>query len=448
MDHSASHGVGSMQITENDTVSHASSIFNRVSQELSLVDGSQTMYRPIDRSNEGPFEFKIEPQGSRYVNLAGTELFMQLRVVQGDGTPFAADAQIAFINLPGNSIFKSIDIEIGGQPYGELGNNYSNYKAYFETVLSYSQNSATGHLAASQFFMDTARQFDSVNPVNNIGYASRRVACQGSRPFQVQGPVHCDILQSDRYLPPGVSLTIKFNRATDAFTLICDGAAAALRPRIIIQDIKLYMRHVTVAGSIMADHLRLFEKGSAIFPINRTQLKTVAYPLGLTNLHVPNLFTGTLPKTILITLIPSASFNGTYQTNPYHFQHFGLTFATLMINDRQVPSDPYRPDFAERLFTREYREFFNNIGIHKEDLGCMMTPTLYAHGMFMLAFDLSPDQCNGFHMHAKNMGTINLDMTFANATQVPINVLAFATYDNYVTLDSQNRITTDIGGAA
>lgn len=43
------HGVGSLQETIPDLQSHASDLFTMPSQEISMVSGRTTVYRPIDR---------------------------------------------------------------------------------------------------------------------------------------------------------------------------------------------------------------------------------------------------------------------------------------------------------------------------------------------------------------------------------------------------------------
>jgi hypothetical protein len=440
MDIENKHGFGSLQITENMLIANGANLFAPVVQEESLVDGTTTTYRPLNLSNEGPIEFNIKPMGMKYVHLSACRLFAQLKIVMPNGDDIPAREEVAFVNLPLSSMFKTIDIEVGGRIQPLLGNTHSNYKAYFETVLSYSGSARSSHLRASMLLMDTATRFENYG-AENLGYEARKTLTSESRSLQVEGPVHSDFLNIDKFLPPGVEITVRFHRAPDAFALMSNVANAAYK--IIIEDIKLRVRFVTLADSIVNQHMKRFETENAIFPINRTELKSSAHPLGLRNLTIPNLFTGVLPKHIIITLIRSTNFNGTYPTNPYLFPHLNCNYATLSVNGEILPSDPYRPNFGLGLFTREYRDFFDNVGISHDDLGNVMTPELYSGGMFMLAFDLTPDRCNGFHSHAKKSGVINLELGFSADTPYPFQVLAFATYDNIVSLDKDNNISIE-----
>lgn len=447
------HGVGSLQETIPDMQAHASDLFTMPSQEISMVSGRTTVYRPVDKTNEGPFEFLVESQGMDYIHLAATRLFLQLKITNADGSDLAAGAIVAPVNLVGNSIFKSIDIDIGGIAVPELGNMNANYKAYIESLLSYSHPAIASHLRASIFVNDTEGKFEeftpskagttTVDPVQgNDGFHDRKMLFEKSKSVQVMTPVHCDFLQTDKYLPPGVKLLIRFTRAFDSFVLMSNTANANYK--LIIEDIKLHIRHVKLNDGIIKQHMVSFQKQPAIFHINKTVLKSFAYPAGLGAIHVQNMFTGVLPKTIIVFMVRANAFHGTYGSNPYWFQHFNMTQGSISVNGVQIPSEPYQPNWANKLYTREYRDLFDNIGISHNDMGNVITPNLFANGAFMMAFDLTPDRCNGRHYHPRQSGTIDLALLFSTDLAASVQIVAFATYDAIVLLDKNNRVTTDI----
>ncbi len=99
---STDHGVGSLQETVPDLQAHATDLFTMPSQEISMLSGRTTIYRPIDKTNEGPFQFLIESQGMDYVQLAASRMLLQLKITNADGTDLAATADVAPVNLIGN----------------------------------------------------------------------------------------------------------------------------------------------------------------------------------------------------------------------------------------------------------------------------------------------------------------------------------------------------------
>lgn len=342
---------------------------------------------------------------------------------------------------------------------------HANYKAYIESLLSYSHPAAVSHLQSSAFFLDTESKFEEfsryVAPVQGVAAAAgvnavaavaevkgnkafekRRRMFELSKSVQLMTPIHCDFMQSDKYLPPGVKLSLRFNRAPDSFILMSTNTGA--RYKVIIEEIKLHLRHVRVNPSIVTNHMDQFKHSPMIYLINKTVIKTFAFPSGLPAINVANMFTGVLPKTVIVMLVKASAFHGTYNSNPYYFQHFGMNHGYITVNSEQVPSDAYQPDWDKGHYIREYRELFDNVGISHNDMGNLITPELFSGGAFMMAFDLTPDRCNGRHWHPRQSGKIDLDLKFKAPLTEPINVLAFATYDALMKLDKYNRVITDI----
>jgi hypothetical protein len=440
---SIEHGIGAMQQTENDMMSTLGELFRKTSHETTMLDGRTNILRPIDKTNEGPFSFKIPAQGAQYLQLAATRLYMVLRLVNRDGTDLEANAKVAPVNMIGSSLFKSIDVEVNGVPIPHLSNMYSNYKAYLETVLTYGKEAVDGHLACSRVEMDTEGHFDNAS-ITNVGWETRRKIAALSKKFEVMIPVHCDLMQCDKLLLPGFELTIKFTRADDAFTVHSPDRDKAYR--IVIDDIRLHIRHLTMTDEILHKHMTALDHSDATYSLNRTVMKIFPGPAYDTTILIPSLFSGTFPKQILVGMMTSENLNGTQGTNPYHFQHFNLCYAALNVNGIYVPQEPYTPDFDTHMVVREYREFCDNVGIGDKNMANLVTPKLWKGGCFLLAFDLTPDHCFGHHSHMKSSGNMSLSLKFKDPLAKPTTVFAFAVYDNEITIDKHNNIKSDAVG--
>ena len=105
------------------------------------------------------------------------------------------------------------------------------------------------------------------------------------------------------------------------------------------------------------------------------------------------------------------------------------------MNGETFPSLPYRPDFREGLYSREYNDLFYNTGIAHDNVGNLITHKQYGGGSYILAFDLSPDLCNGFHNHSQKTGNIELDMTFANPLPDGITIIVYGSFDVEIQID-------------
>ena len=464
-DHPTEHGVGSLQNTDNDLTTHATDIFAEPIKDTSMISGYTSIIRPVDKTDAGPFVFNIPSQGMSYLHLGSARIYMTLRVVRGDGQPITnAHDYVSMINSIGTTLWDQIGIEIGGTLIPELGNVHANYKAYLETVLSYSRDALESHCCANRFHMDEAGEYNDMgilvaipavaaadgNPAVaaipargtlNAGFANRRAILNDSIQFDVMSPIHSDFMAIDKVLPPGCPMTMILTRARDPFVLMSVQAGANFK--LLIDDIKLHVRHITLAPELVAHHISMFGKRPSLYQINRTIMKTAAYAPGLTDISYSNAFTGILPKSIIIGLVPSQAFHGSYATNPFFFPHLNISEAYIRVNDRQVPSEPYAPNWATRRYIREYRSLFDNTGISNSDMGSIITPTQFSRGCTLFAFDLSPDMDFGRKLHPRESGKIDIQLHFREALPYAVNLLVFAMFDATVLIDKTNKVTID-----
>ena len=50
-----------------------------------------------------------------------------------------------------------------------------------------------------------------------------------------------------------------------------------------------------------------------------------------------NLYSGQIPKRIVIGFVRNSGINGMYQTNPFQFEHFGMDHIALSVGGTSVP---------------------------------------------------------------------------------------------------------------
>ena len=427
------HGIGALHITENDFISSAVEIHKPIALEVSMLGGRTIPIRPLNLSSAGPLEFTIAPTGGSYIQLSATRLYLKLKIQTAAGADIGAAAKIALINNAGNSLFKSTDIDINGRTIPGLTNTEYNYKSYLENLLSYSSPAVNSHMIANGWILDAAGDFGPTD--TNTGFVKRQKWTYGSRLKEFMCPVASDLFNTDRVLPPGIKLTLRFTRASDDFCLIAPTAVATIGHKIVIQEAKLYVRYIDLNNAIVKRHQALILKHNAILPINRVTVKKFAFATGLSQAYIPNAYTGTLPKSLILGMISQTALNGSVETNPYNFQPFGVNYVSIRINGEEVPAEPYRPKFSDSLVIREYRGLFDNIGIAHNDLGNDVSLKHFESGCTLCAFDLSPDKCNGFHCHPRLTGNIDINLQFEDAFAAAVYVVIMATYDAYATID-------------
>jgi hypothetical protein len=188
-------------------------------------------------------------------------------------------------------------------------------------------------------------------------------------------------------------MNLKLTRADDAF-LIMQPTTKTTAWKIVISDMKLYVPYISIADNIVAHHRKLMATQPVLLPIKKTEVLTHHFPTGLTNIFIANQFTNRLPKSLIIGMVETASYNGNVNKNPYNFQHFGINYVQLFRNGVQNPIEAYTPNWAtdNEMFHRELRSFYDNIGIGTDNIGNAVVSDMYKGGATLFAWDFSPGE--------------------------------------------------------
>ena len=427
----AGTGFGSLAFADNEDITSLD-LYAPVSRNVSYKAGHTRSIAPISQSDPYIFNFPSIP-GS-YISFPSLRLFVEGKVVKSDGTEIGETGISVCDNLV-SSLFQSCLVEIGGRKCVELSSENFNFKHYIESTLTFGQDAMRTHLQAGLKCPDQAGKYDDF-----AGTSVQRRArwIEKSRTFQGFTFLASDFMSCEKLLPSTHRLTVRLNRARDDFVLHTDSSVRD-DLKIIISDIKLYVRYIDVRPSIVQSHIKQFEKDTQKYPIVRSELKAFSQPAGPTSINIHNCFEGPLPKSVLLLITETDRFTGVRTKNPYYFPNFSLNFASLMVNSERVPLDPYCPDFENNKYFREYISLFDSLGIQHENCGHQITPQLYKNGFAAISFSLSPDSCYHAHLHEGLTGNMGLELKFDNAPTSAFTVLLFATFDVLLTLDNKGE---------
>ena len=180
---------------------------------------------------------------------------------------------------------------------------------------------------------------DCTDAGSNTGLQTRYSFTKKSYIVDLWGPLHCDMFFSDHLLLNHVDVTIKLNPNSTAFALM----SGETNPnyKIAIQNAHLKVRAVKVSPTLQLQHMTELKKGmNAIYPMRRTDCKTYTIPAGNPSIHKGDMFNGQIPKRIVLAMVDSGAFNGSYTKNPYNFQLYGATSISLTIDREQKPFKP------------------------------------------------------------------------------------------------------------
>ena len=156
------------------------SVFNKeefsegMPSELSLFDLHPTQtavsdiyfqeIRPLSQlSGDGPIEFRISGQNSLdYIGLAGSQLYVKLRVIKGNGQKLLTSDKGGPVNLFLQALFSTTEVTLQNKVI--LTCNYNPYRAMIKTLLDFGKEAKTSQLLSQLFIKDTIAHIEDTDP--------------------------------------------------------------------------------------------------------------------------------------------------------------------------------------------------------------------------------------------------------------------------------------------
>ena len=416
-------------------------LFSVPPTQTSMEQGTWVEYHPLTTvAGDSPIEFDISGSGDDYIDFANTMLYVRAKVTRANGDNLAADAAIAPVNLFLHSLFSQVDISLNGTLITASTNTYP-YRAMLETLLSYGEDAKRSQLTSALFYKDKAGAMDSVTVEGNTndGFMKRRALARESREIDMMGRIHADIFFQDRYMLNEVGVKIKLSRSKNNFCLMGGG-------KVQITHASLFVRKVKLMPSVFLAHAKTLERGTAKYPIKRVVCKSFTIPQNYLDVSHEKLFSGQLPTRIVIGLVSNRAFNGNAESNPFNFQHFGLSEMALYLDGQQQHAvRPIQPDYGNDRYIRAYDTLFAGTGKLCKDEGLYISREDYSEGYALYAFDLTADLGEDDHFSLVRQGNVRLSLKFSTPLTNTVTVIAYAEFENIIEIDRDRNIVFDFG---
>lgn len=423
-------GFGSLGVSLDDAQRGALDFFRGPDFETSMLDSVTVGFKPVHIDDNGPYTFNLSTQGNQFMQLHSSNLYLKLQVVTAAGTalPAAANGKVCLVSDIVNSFCEHVDISIDGSRSSDLANMHHNVKAYVETMLSYGRDAESTHLETSLFYTDDSANSETYS--DSTKFTANAALLNGSSTVEAMGPLHIDLFKTDRVFPPGMTLSVTLHRATDDF-LIKTNYAAGSGYRIKILDMRLYVRFITLTEKATMRLLSSLTTKPVVLPFTKSVIKRHATNSRISEITIPAFVQGPLPRQIVI-LLTDHDAHTSKAKNPYNFKPFKLSEAWLSVNGRQVPAEPLRATWGTPTGPMlMYRHFIDNVGLEHLNTGNLVTFDKFKNDSFMLAWDLTPDGCEGAHHHLGGAlsGNIDCELRFTANLATPIIITGILVYD-------------------
>lgn len=406
-----------------------------------MQEGQWTEHYPISAlDNNAPIEFVIPPQTEKWTDLNQSYLYLKVKVLKADGTHLENNTELAPVNNWFHSLFSSIDLYLNNKLITSNADTYA-YRSYIENLLSYSRDCKKTQLQALELWeSDTAGHMNThAHDGDNTGYIARRARVAESKVVELCGRLHLDIMLQEKYLPNGLEIRLRLNKASPHFCLI--GGEAG---KVKFMEAGLNVRTVDLLPVVAHDLNQQIAQHNMKIPIRRAEVKTFTIPNGQRSKIEDHLFQGQLPKRLIIGMVTNADMNGDIGTNPFHFQHFNVNHLEVSIDGKSIHNKPFQPNFTTGECLRSYMSLYQATGALGLNRSIGLSMDEYKQGYSLWGFDLTADQgCEEGQLHPIKTGNLRLEFQFTRALANAVNVIVYAEFDNQIEINAFREVILD-----
>lgn len=415
-----------------------------------VLNAGDREYLPVASHQHGaPIEFMVKGADGQYLDLNNSRLVIRAKITKADGANIADDTA-GPVNLPLHSMFREIQVELGGKTVSDPNHLYP-YRAYIETALGYSKATQKTRLLAEGWVKDTEGKLGErvvADNGENAGLVARAKMWKNSKVVELVGRPHVDLFHQNRLIPPGIDLHMKLIPASDAFAIISAapaGNAAQEQYKMEIVYAALVIHTKQLTSHLELAHRRLHEAKPMLLPYARVQVKHLSIPQNQTAYSFENVFAGAqLPDLVVVGFLDDVDFGGTYGTNPLRFQNFSINRVELRRNGMLVPRYGYTPNFTNGQYIKDYVTLLTQLGCDKGDRCIDLTPSEWANGFTLYAFKVTDGDIGSGTETPRSpaaSGSLRLEVGFSAAQATNIKVIVLSQSQGELDVDQYKNPT-------
>ena len=396
-------------------------------------------YRPAAQITPGSaLEFNISGKTTDYIDLKNTRLALKIRIMK-KGTKVVAVNKVGLINLPLQSMWRQVDVEIQQQLISTTGTSYP-YKAYLDILLNYGASAKVSQFQSQLFMRDISDAMDDADPDegNNTGLGMRWQFTKAGEVLDLEGPVYVDICQQDRYLLNGLQVNFKFWPHVEPFRLMSKEDNPDYNIEIV--DACLKLCSVKVNPSVQLAHAEVLEKHPAVYPYKRSVIKTFSVPKVFFDLCIDDIFQGEVPTKMIMGIVSSAAYSGSYQKNPFNFKNYNCSFAGFYLNGQSIPHKPFKMDYENKNYIEAYLSLFTGFDSYLEDRGIDISREEYASGYCLYVFDVRATSNLDIQTPLTLKGHTRLELKFSKALPENCTIIMYASFPDMVKIDLARNV--------
>ena len=216
----------------------------------------------------------------------------------------------------------------------------------------------------------------------NKGLVKRASFTKSSKIVDMMGRIHGDIFFHEKLLMNGISVRIRLVKSNDSFLLVSTDVAPAFKIKIVRAI--LCARKVRISDSVYLAHAKALEHANATYPLRRVECKTFSIQTGNYDAVQENLFMGQIPNRVIVGLVDTDTFNGSFAKNPYNFKNHKIMYISLKSAGQEQSGEPIKLDFTAGTIMEGYWSLLQTAGKVLKDADIDISREDYANGYTLL----------------------------------------------------------------
>ena len=421
-------------VDTKETYSSKLALFQPPAVETTVEQVQYIEFLPSSTISKGSvIEFRIPGTSAEYIDLSRSKLKVKVRIVKSDGNPIKAENQVALVNLSLSSIFRQVDVQMQEKLVGSGTNICYPYKAMLDTLLKYNHDVKEGPLQSELYYKDVG-VMDATPPGGNSGLMSRYQYTEAGNEVTLEGPVHTDIFQQERLILNGVKIVVSFHPVDNKFALMSSDSEEYA---VSITEAILKVCHVKVSDAVILAQNEALNISPALYPHWKSKLMTISVASGDSTVSNDDIFNGEIPSKLILALVRTEAFTGSYTLNPFNFLHLNANYLEVTVDGQSVPAKPLRPNFETGDYTSSFLSiFFNKYPTHA---GNWITREDYVNGYSLFCFDIQGQvQEDLFAKHKK--GHSRLTINFASSVPYPVMLIVYSISPGLIKIDKARNV--------
>ena len=333
-------------------------------------------------------------------------------------------------------MFNEIDVYLNYTKITQSSSNYA-YRAYFENLLSFSNEEKESKLKLEGFYAEKQR--------NSI---LTKYAKLKRKNFEGYGRIHLDFFHQPRLLLSGCDIRVKIFRSNPEFCIKKDTSITDdLKLLPSIEEIYLNVRRVKLTPHQHLEIERTLVNSAAKYPVTRVEIKSYTVALGVTSVLLNNVVGGKLPNRLIYGLTKHSAYNGRHVEKGFCFQHNSLKSTGVYINgslyNQSVDTNYSESENTQSLHARAYQTLFTELSDAGELVG--ITYEEYKDNYCLYAFDLSPDRCVSSidHSNPVRQGELSINLEFSQSIPENLTLIVYLEHTGLIQVDKTRQVYTD-----